>query len=279
MTIRAAVIQAHANMRKDDAVRRHVELIAQAAAEGARVVCLQELFHGPYFPAEEDPKWFELAEPQDGPIVEEMRHVARRHELVLIVPFYERVRHGVYYNSAAVIEADGTLLGMYRKNHIPHFEPCWWEKFYFKPGNLGYPVFETSVGKLGILICYDRHYPEGARALGLQGAQIVFIPSATGGWSGHLWELEQRAHAVANTYFVGTVNRVGVESPLSDVRFYGSSYFCDPRGTVLAKAGDTADEVLVCDLDLDVIDEVAKHTQYYRDRRPDTYEILTSAVP
>ena len=185
--------------------------------------------------------------------------------MVLVVPWFEEAQTGVYYNTAAVIEADGTLLGNYRKTHIPHVGPCFWEKFYFKPGNLGYPVFDTSVGKIGLIICYDRHFPEVARQVGLKGAELVFNPSATvESLSKYLWELEQPAHAVANGYWIAAINRVGVEEPLSTARFYGSSYFCDPRGRIVAQASDSEDEVLVHDVDLDQIREVRDTWQFLR---------------
>jgi beta-ureidopropionase len=279
-TVRSAIIQAHANMSKEEAVEKHVELIGKAAAEGAKVTCLQEIFHGPYFPAEQDRKWYATAEPEDGPTVTRMREVAREHGMVLIVPWFEEAQTGVYYNSAVVIEADGSILGKYRKTHIPHVGPCFWEKFYFKPGNLGYPVFESSVGRIGLIICYDRHFPEIARAVGLKGAEIVFNPSATvESLSKYLWELEQPAHAVANGYWIAAINRVGVEEPLSTARFYGSSYFCDPRGQIVAKASDSEDEVLVADLDLEKIREVRNTWQFLRDRRPETYGELTELLP
>ncbi|HEX6208131.1 MAG TPA: nitrilase-related carbon-nitrogen hydrolase [Actinomycetota bacterium] len=279
-TVRAAIIQANANMPKDEAIEKHVELIGKAAAEGAQITGLQEIFNGPYFPVEQDAKWYAEAEPEDGPTMTRMREVARQHKMVLVVPWYEEAQTGVYYNSAAVIEADGTVLGKYRKTHIPHVGPCFWEKFYFKPGNLGYPVFETSVGKVGLIICYDRHFPEIARALGLKGAELVFNPSATvESLSKHLWELEQPAHAVANGYWIAAINRVGVEKPLNTAKFYGSSYFCDPRGQITAKASDSEDEVLVADLDLDLIREVRNTWQFMRDRRPETYGELTELLP
>lgn len=279
-TVRAAVIQAGANMPKEEAIEKHVELIAKAAAEGARVTCLQEIFHGPYFPAEQDPKWYATAEPEDGPTVTRMREVAKQHGMVLVVPFYEEAQTGVYYNSAVVIEADGRVVGKYRKTHIPHVGPCFWEKFYFKPGNLGYPVWDTSVGRIGIMICYDRHFPEPARALGLKGAELVFNPSATvESLSKYLWELEQPAHAVANGFWIAAINRVGVEEPLSSHRFYGSSYFCNPRGKIVAQASDSQDEVLVADVDLDMIREVRNTWQFLRDRRPETYGDLTELLP
>ena len=178
----------------------------------------------------------------------------------------------MYYNTAAVLDTDGTYLGKYRKNHIPHLPPGFWEKFYFKPGNCGYPVFTTQLGKIGVYICYDRHFPEGFRELGLNGAEIVFNPSATvAGLSDHLWELEQPAAAVANGYFVGAINRVGREKPWDMGEFYGRSYFCNPRGHIVAQGSRDKDEVIVADLDLDEIREVRETWQFFRDRRPDTY--------
>jgi beta-ureidopropionase len=184
---------------------------------------------------------------------------------------------GMYFNTAAVIDADGSYLGKYRKHHIPHVHPGFWEKFYFTPGDLGYPVFKTKYAAVGVYICYDRHFPEGARILGLNGAEIVFNPSATvAGLSEYLWELEQPAHAVANGYFVGAINRVGTEKPWNIGEFYGKSYFCNPRGKIVAQASRDKDEVLVADLDLDMIAEVRKVWQFFRDRRPDSYGPLTA---
>jgi len=275
-TVRAALIQAQANMSKQEAIDKHIKMIADAAGQGAQVVGLQEIFHGPYFCAEQDAKWYDTAEPEDGPTVSRMREVAREHGIVLIVPWYEEEQPGVYYNTACVIEKDGTILGKYRKTHIPHVGPCFWEKFYFKPGNLGYPVWDTSVGRIGLIICYDRHFPEVARELGLKGAELVFNPSATvESLSKYLWELEQPAHAVANGFWIAASNRVGVEAPLNNSKFYGSSYFCSPRGKIIAQASDSEDEVLVADLDLDEIREVRNTWQFFRDRRPDAYADLT----
>jgi len=279
-TVRAALIQAQANMSKPEAIDKHIKMIADAAGQGAEVVGLQEIFHGPYFCAEQDPKWYDTAEPEDGPTVSRMREVAREHGVVLIVPWYEEAQPGVYYNTACVIERDGTVLGKYRKTHIPHVGPCFWEKFYFKPGNLGYPVWETSVGRVGLIICYDRHFPEVARELGLKGAELVFNPSATvESLSRYLWELEQPAHAVANGFWIAASNRVGVEAPLNNSKFYGSSYFCSPRGKIVAQASDSEDEVLVADLDLDEIREVRNTWQFFRDRRPETYGELAQQLP
>jgi beta-ureidopropionase len=278
-TVRAALIQAHANLPKDEALAKHVEMLEEAGRQGAQIACLQEIFFGPYFCAQQDAKWFETAERDNGPTVQTMRELAREHEMVLVVPFFEKEFEGVFYNTAVVIDADGTVLGKYRKTHIPQVGPIFWEKYFFKPGNLGYPVFDTRVGRVGVFICYDRHFPEPARMLGLKGAQITFNPSATvESLSRHLWQLEQPAHAVANGYFVGAINRLG-EELVPGARFYGSSYFCDPRGQIIAQASDSEDEVLVVDLDLEMIDEVRTTWQFFRDRRPETYAELTGLLP
>jgi len=260
-------------------IDKHVALIDQAAQKGVEVVCLQELFYGPYFCAEQETRWYDVAEAiPDGPIVRLMQEQARKLRIALIVPIFEREQEGIYYNAAAVIGNDGNYLGKYRKTHIPHVAPGFWEKFYFRPGNLGYPVFDLGFARIGVYICYDRHFPEGARALGLNGAEIVFNPSATvAGLSEHLWKLEQPAHAVANGYFIGAINRVGVEEPWNIGEFYGSSYFCNPRGQIVAQASRDKDEVLTADLALDLIGEVRKTWQFFRDRRPDQYESLVRA--
>src|SRR5499427_5143274 len=256
-----------------------VGFMEDAHRQNVRILCLQEVFTTPYFCAEQNSKWYEAVEKiPDGPTVRLMQEVARKNEMVVIVPIYEEEITGVYYNTAAVIDADGRYLGKYRKNHIPHVAPGFWEKFYFKPGNLGYPAFETAYALIGIYICYDRHFPEGARALGLNGAEIVFNPSATvAGLSEYLWELEQPAHAVANGYFVGAINRVGVEAPWNIGEFYGQSYFCDPRGCIFAQAPRDRDEVLTADVNLDMIADVRKTWQFFRDRSPDMYEALVRA--
>jgi beta-ureidopropionase len=285
--VRCSLIQA-ANVAPPDAsleatkkamIDRHLVYIEQAAQAGAEICCLQEIFYGPYFCAEQTTRWYDFTEQiPDGPTVKLMQDVARRHHMAIIVPIYEVEQEGLYYNTAAVIDSAGRYLGKYRKTHIPHVAPGFWEKFYFRPGNLGYPVFDLGPVKIGVYICYDRHFPEGARALGLNGAEIVFNPSATvAGLSEHLWKLEQPAHAVANGYFVGAINRVGVEAPWNIGEFYGSSYFCNPRGQIIAQAARDKDEVLTADLDLDQIGEVRKTWQFFRDRRPDMYEALVRA--
>jgi beta-ureidopropionase len=258
---------------------KHVDYIAQAAKGGAQITCLQEIFYGPYFCAEQETRWYDLTEPiPDGPTIKLMQDLARQHHMALVVPIYELEQEGIYYNTAAVIDNTGKYLGKYRKNHIPHVAPGFWEKFYFRPGNLGYPVFDLGFVKIGVYICYDRHFPEGARALGLNGAEIVFNPSATvAGLSEYLWKLEQPAHAVANGYFIGAINRVGTEAPWNIGQFYGTSYFCNPRGKIIAEASREKDEVLIADLNLDQIKEVRQTWQFFRDRRPDTYGDLVKA--
>ena len=258
-------------------VAKHVELIERAGREGVQLLCMQEIFTGPYFCAEQTPRWYEATERiPDGPTTKLMQQLAKKHQMVIVVPLYEEESTGVYYNTAAVIDADGTYLGKYRKNHIPHTAPGFWEKFYFKPGNLGYPVFKTKYAQVGVYICYDRHFPEGARELGLNGAELVFNPSATvAGLSEYLWKLEQPAHAVANAFFVGAINRVGYEAPWNIGEFYGQSYFCDPRGQFVAQASRDKTELITAELDLDKIREVRNVWQFFRDRRPETYGGLT----
>jgi len=262
---------------KQSMIDKHVKMIEEAAQKGVQILCLQELFYGPYFCAEQKIKWYSMVEKiPNGPTIKLMQELAEKHNMVIVVPVYEEEITGVYYNTAAVIDADGKYLGKYRKHHIPHCNPGFWEKFYFKPGNLGYPVFKTAFADIGIYICYDRHFPEGARVLGLNGAQIVFNPSATvAGLSEYLWKLEQPAHAVANGYFIGAINRVGTELPWNIGEFYGSSYFCSPKGKIITQASRDKDEIVVADLDLDEILEVRNVWQFYRDRRPETYEAIT----
>jgi N-carbamoylputrescine amidase len=255
---------------------KHMGLIEEAGKKGVQILCLQEIFNGPYFCPGQDKRWYDAAETVPGPTTDAVAKLAARYQMAVVVPVYEKEMAGVLYNTAAVYDADGSYLGKYRKNHIPHTSG-FWEKYFFKPGNLGYPVFETRYARVGVYICYDRHFPEGARALGLHGAEIVFNPSATvAGLSQYLWKLEQPAHAVANGYFMGCINRVGTEAPWNIGKFYGSSYFVDPRGNFLAQAGEDEDALVVAEMDLDMIDEVRATWQFFRDRRPETYEQLTA---
>ncbi|MEX1208322.1 MAG: nitrilase-related carbon-nitrogen hydrolase, partial [Acidimicrobiia bacterium] len=263
--VRAGLIQAAWTGDKDSMLNKHIELARQAAKDGAQVLCFQELFYGPYFCQVQDDEYFGYTEPiPDGPTTKAMQDLAKETGMVLVVPMFEVEQEGFYYNTAAVIDADGTYLGKYRKTHIPHVKG-FWEKYYFRPGNMGYPIFDTAVGRIGVYICYDRHFPEGWRALGLAGAKIVFNPSATSrGLSMYLWNLEQPAAAVANEYYIGAINRVGKE-PLGENDFYGSSYFVDPRGQKVGDAAsDTDDEVIIRDLDMDKIEEVRQQWAFYR---------------
>ncbi len=279
--IKAGLIQAH-NVAPPDAsieeikkanIDNQMKLVEEAAKQGVQMLCFQEIFTTPYFCAEQQTRWYDAVEKvPDGPTVKLMQDVAKQHGMVLIVPIYEEEQTGIYYNTAAVIDADGKYLGKYRKTHIPHVAPGFWEKFYFRPGNLGYPCFDTAFARIGVYICYDRHFPEGARCLGLNGAEIIFNPSATvAGLSEYLWKLEQPAHAVANGYFVGAINRVGTEAPWNIGEFYGQSYFCDPRGQIIAEGSRDQDELVAADLDMDNIREVRNTWQFFRDRRPDLY--------
>jgi len=284
--VRAGLIQASNVLGADKPLEKikkamidkHLKLIEQAARKKVQILCLQEIFYGPYFCAEQNARWYELTEPvPDGPTIKLMQKLAAKYRMAIIVPIYEREMTGLYYNTAAVIDADGKYLGKYRKHHIPQVAPGFWEKFYFTPGDTGYPTFQTRYARIGVYICYDRHFPEGARILGMNGAEIVFNPSATvAGLSEYLWELEQPAHAVANGYFVGALNRVGKEAPWNIGEFYGKSYFCNPRGKIIAQASRDKDEPVVADLDLDMIAEVRNVWQFFRDRRPDSYQPLVA---
>ena len=276
--VRAAIVQAAWTGDQESMVEQHEKYVAEAAAAGTQVMCFQELFNGPYFCQVQEPEYYSYAEAiPDGPTIKRFQEIAEKHGMVLVLPMYEEEQPGFLYNTAAVIDADGSYLGKYRKTHIPQVKG-FWEKFYFRPGNLGYPVFDTAVGRVGVYICYDRHFPEGWRALGLNGAQMVFNPSATSrGLSAYLWKLEQTASAAANMYFVGAINRVGIE-PLGENDFYGTSYFANPRGQFVEDpASDQEEELVIRDLDLAMIDETRALWAFYRDRRPDMYGPLTEA--
>ena len=255
-TVRGALVQASWTGDKESMIQKHEQRAHEAAKQGAQFILFQELFYGPYFCQVQDAQYYSYTELiPDGPTTKRMQDLAKQTGMVVVAPMYEEDEKasGIYYNTAAVIDADGTYLGKYRKTHIPHVKG-FWEKFYFRPGNLGYPVFETAVGKIGVYICYDRHFPEGARALGLNGAEIVLIPSATSrGLSEYLWRIEQVSHAVANGYYVGTINRVGIEADYGDDDFYGQSYFVDPRGQFVGDVGERPRRgAVVRDLDLDL---------------------------
>lgn len=270
-------------IHKEKAIEKHIQLVKDAAAKGAQIICLQEIFYGPYFCTEQNSKWYEAAEEvPNGPTTIRFQALAKELGTVIVLPVYEREGIATYYNTAAVIDADGSYLGKYRKHHIPQVDVGndgngFWEKYYFKPGNLGYPVFDTQFAKVGVYICYDRHFPEGARLLGLNGAEIVFNPSATvAGLSEYLWKLEQPAHAVANGYYVGAINRVGTEGPWNLGEFYGQSYLVDPKGSMVSVGSRDKDEVIIGEMDKDLIREVRNTWQFFRDRRPETYGAMSS---
>ncbi len=262
---------------RDAMIEAHIPLIEEAGAKGVQVLCLQEVFHQPYFCPSQDVKWYAATEAvPDGPTTKLMQDYARKHSMVMVVPVYEQDITGVYYNTAAVIDADGSYLGKFRKIHIPQVAG-FYEKFFFKPGNLGYPVFDTAYCKLGVYICYDRHFPEGWRALALNGAEYIVNPSATvAGLSQYLWKLEQPASAVANGCYIGAVNRVGTEAPWNIGKFYGSSYIVNPRGEFLCEASEDQDELVTADMDMEMVREVRNLWQFFRDRRPETYGDLTA---
>lgn len=263
---------------REKMIEAHLPLIEEAGRKGVQVLSMQEVFTQPYFCPSQEPKWYAAAEHiPDGPTTRLMQELAKKHRMVIVAPIYEEEITGVYYNTAAVIDADGTYMGKYRKTHIPQVAG-FWEKYFFKPGNSGWPVFQTAYCKLGVYICYDRHFPEGWRALALNGAEYIVNPSATvAGLSQYLWELEQPASAVANGCYIGAVNRVGTEAPWNIGRFYGNAYFVNPRGKIIAKASEDKDELLVADMDMDMVREVRNLWQFFRDRRPDAYGPLAQA--
>ena len=260
---------------RDAMLEAHVPFIEKAADQGVQVLCFQEVFTQPYFCPSQDEKWYAAAEAiPDGHTTRLMQEAAKKHGMVIVVPIYEEVMPGLYYNAAAVIDADGSYLGKYRKTHIPQVAG-FWEKFFFKPGNSDWPVFETAFCKLGVYICYDRHFPEGWRALALNGAEYIVNPSATvAGLSRYLWELEQPASAAANGVFIGAINRVGDEAPWNIGTCYGSSYIVNPRGKIEAQASGDQDELLVHEIDLDMVREIRNKWQFFRDRRPELYDPL-----
>ena len=275
--VKAALLQTEWTGDKESMIDKHEAAAREAAKQGAQIMCFQELFYGPYFCQEQDPKYFSYTEPiPDGPTTKRFQALAKELNMVLVLPMYEIVQPGLYYNTAAVIDADGRYLGKYRKQHIPQV-PGFWEKYYFTPGTHGYPIFDTAVGKVGVYICYDRHFPEGWRALGLNGAEIVFNPSATSrGLSEYIWRVEQPAAAVANMYYVGAINRVGIEKDMGANDFYGQSYFVDPEGKFVGEVGDAfKHELIVRELGMDKIRMVRDRWPFYRDRRPDAYHEIS----
>lgn len=283
--VRGGLIQVGLNISTDESpetirksmIEAHIPYIEEAGQKGVQVLCFQEVFTQPYFCPSQDEKWYDAAELiPNGPTTRLMQEYAAKYDMVIVVPIYEADEvTGVYYNTAAVIDADGTYLGKYRKTHIPQVAG-FWEKFFFKPGKSDWPVFNTKYCKLGVYICYDRHFPEGWRSLALNGAEYIVNPSATvAGVSEYLWKLEQPASAAANGCYIGAINRVGTEAPWDIGEFYGQSYFVNPRGEIEAIASRDQDELLVHDMDMDVVREMRNKWQFFRDRRPDAYSRLT----
>ena len=272
MALKADTSESPETIRKT-MIEAHIPLIEEAGEKGVQVLCFQEVFTQPYFCPSQDAKWYDAAESiPHGPTTTLMQEYAKKYKMVIVVPIYEKDDvTGIYYNTAAVIDADGSYLGKYRKTHIPQVAG-FWEKFFFKPGASNWPVFETQYCKLGVYICYDRHFPEGWRALALNGAEYIVNPSATvAGLSEYLWKLEQPASAAANGCYIGAINRVGTEAPWNIGEFYGQSYFVNPRGQIEAEASRDKDELLIHDMDMDLIKEVRNTWQFFRDRRPSTY--------
>ena len=278
--LKIGLIQTRAEKNPDDNLKKTLELVRKAAARGAKIICLQELFRSRYFCQDHDTKNFELAEPVPGPTTKRLSELARQKKIVVVASLFEKRAEGVYHNTAVVIDADGKIAGKYRKMHIPD-DPFFYEKFYFSPGDLGFRTHQTRYGKIGVLICWDQWFPEAARLTALQGAQILFYPTAIG-WqetdrklakaqmSG--WETVQRGHAVANGVFVAAVNRVGKEGA---VTFWGNSFVADPFGGLVAKAGEKEEEILIVECDLDQIKEIRQGWPFLRDRRIDAYADLT----
>src|SRR5438552_2710461 len=285
-TVSLGLVQMRCDVESEANLSKAVDRIRQAAAGGAQIVCLQELFRSLYFCQREDAKLFDLAEPVPGPSSEQLSRVARETGTVIVASLFERRAPGVYHNTAAVIDADGSLLGLYRKMHIPD-DPLYYEKFYFTPGDLGFRAWPTRHGKIGVLICWDQWYPEAARLTALQGAEILFYPTAIGwhprekeqeGSNQHsAWETIQRSHAVANGCYVAVVNRIGLEKPAGGegLEFWGQSFVAGTSGQILAKASVDGEEILAATVDLGKVDTTRTHWPFLRDRRIDAYGELT----
>ena len=278
MEVKLALIQMSCGTDIKSNIDKAVAMVNEAADSGANILCLQELFASRYFPQTISVKHYELARPFSGESVEVMRKVAAERKLVLIVPIFEYARPGIYFNTAVILDADGSIAGKFRKIHIPE-GPQYLEKYYFTPGNLGYPVFKTAYATIGVGICWDEWFPEVARILGLKGAEIIFFPSAIGSEPDHpeyssqtAWETVIKSHGITNGLFVAAVNRVGVEDKMS---FYGGSFISTPYGDVLARGDNESDQVVAAELDLKQIREFRDLFHFYRDRRTETYkEIL-----
>ena len=289
---RVGLVQMSCGPEPNDNLHKALARVAEAAQRGAQVVCLPELFRTEYFCQREDASLFDLAEPIPGPTTAKLSEVARKHGLVLVASLFEKRAPGIYHNTAAVFDTDGALRGIYRKMHIPD-DPLYYEKYYFTPGDLGFRAHQTQIGKLGTLVCWDQWYPEGARLTALQGASVLFYPTAIGwhpaekkefGKTQHdAWRTIQRAHAIANGVYVGVVNRVGFETgsirgtsaPGEGLEFWGGSFLCDPFGTVIAEASEDKEEIVVGEVDLQKIEDTRRNWPFLRDRRIDSYAPIT----
>jgi N-carbamoylputrescine amidase len=283
--VKVGLIQAACSAEPEQNLRQTLAAIEAAADKGAQIICTQELFRSQYFCQSENHDYFRLAEPIPGPSTEALQAVARKKQVVVVASLFEKRAAGLYHNTAAVIDADGSLLGIYRKMHIPD-DPLYYEKFYFTPGDLGFRAWQTRYGKIGVLVCWDQWYPEAARLTALQGAEILFYPTAIGwhpsekaahGEMQHsAWETVQRGHAIANGCYVAVPNRVGHEKLAGEgIEFWGQSFVAGTSGEVLAKASSMQDETLVVQLDLGKVDLTRTHWPFLRDRRIDAYEGLT----
>ena len=292
---RVGLVQMACGPQPEENLRHALEMVADAASRGAQVVCLPELFQTQYFCQREDAALFDLAEPIPGPTTEMLSNQARKLGIVLIASLFEKRARGVYHNTAAVFDTDGALRGIYRKMHIPD-DPLYYEKFYFTPGDLGFRAFDTHAGKLGTLVCWDQWYPEGARLTALQGAHVLFYPTAIGwhpaekqefGEAQHdAWRTIQRAHAIANGVYVAVVNRVGHETgnirgnsaPGAGLEFWGGSFLCDPLGRILAEGSHDREEILMGEVDLKALEDVRRNWPFLRDRRIESYGQITSRL-
>jgi N-carbamoylputrescine amidase len=279
----------------DRNLQHAIDLVTDAASQGAKIVCLPELFQTQYFCQREDTSLFDLAEPVPGPTSTKLSETAKRLGIVLIASLFEKRAAGVYHNTAAMFDADGSLRGLYRKMHIPD-DPLYYEKYYFTPGDLGFRAFDTNVGRVGTLVCWDQWYPEGARLTALQGAHVLFYPTAIGwhpaekaefGATQHdAWRTIQRAHAIANGVYVAVVNRVGFETgdvrgnsaPGAGLEFWGGSFLCDPFGKVIVEGSHNKEEVLVGEVDLKALEDIRRNWPFLRDRRIDSYAPITSRL-
>ncbi len=284
--VRVGLLQSACTPNPAENLKKTLALAEKAAKQGAQIICTQELFRSQYFCQSEEHKYFDLAEPIPGPSTEKFQRLAKKHGVVIIASLFEKRASGLYHNTAAIIDADGSLMGIYRKMHIPD-DPLFYEKFYFTPGDLGFKAWQTKFGRIGVCVCWDQWYPEAARLTALQGAEILFYPTAIGwhpsekseyGERQHgAWELIQRSHAVANGCYVAVANRIGHEAPAGGdgLEFWGQSFIAGTSGEILAKASSNKEEVMIVPLDLSKVDVTRTHWPFFRDRRIDAYEGLT----